>query len=72
MTLLQRLTPDGYRGRVLSLLLLDRGMVPVGAVVIGLLGDFWGAPTAVLFMGGLCALLAGGVALRVPRLRALE
>jgi hypothetical protein len=28
-TLLQKLTPDAYRGRVLSLLLLDRGMVPL-------------------------------------------
>jgi MFS family permease len=72
MTLLQKLTPDTYRGRVLSLLLLDRGMVPLGAASIGLLGDLWGPQQAILTMGSLCALVAAVVALRVPRLRTLE
>lgn len=71
-TLLQTLTPDGFRGRVQSLLLLDRGMVPLGAASIGVLGDLLGAATAVLIMGALCAAIAVAVAMRVPRLRYLE
>lgn len=71
-TLLQHLTPDGFRGRVQSLLLLDRGMVPLGAASIGVLGDLWGAPQAIGVMGALCAGIAAAVAVRVPRLRELE
>jgi MFS family permease len=72
MTLLQKLVPDQFRGRVISLLLLDRGMVPLGAATIGVLGDLWGAPQAVLAMGALCALVAATASVRVPHVRALE
>jgi MFS family permease len=72
MTLLQKLTPDGFRGRVLSLLLLDRGMVPLGAATIGVLGDVWGPQEAIFTMGSACALIALIVAVRVPRIHTLE
>ncbi len=72
MTLLQKLVPDEFRGRVISLLLLDRGMVPLGAAAIGVLGDAWGAPQAVLCMGALCALVAAVASLRMPHVRALQ
>jgi MFS transporter, DHA1 family, staphyloferrin A biosynthesis exporter len=72
MTLIQTLVPDQFRGRVISLLLLDRGMVPLGAATIGVLGDLWGPAQAVLFMGALCALVAAGATIRMPHMRALE
>jgi hypothetical protein len=72
MTLMQKLVPDQFRGRVISLLLLDRGMVPLGAATIGVLGDLWGPTQAVLFMGALCALMATTAMLRMPHMRQLE
>jgi hypothetical protein len=57
---------------VLSLLLLDRGMVPLGAATIGVLGDVWGPQAAIFTMGTACALIALIVAVRVPRIRTLE
>jgi MFS transporter, DHA1 family, staphyloferrin A biosynthesis exporter len=72
MTLMQKLVPDRFRGRVISLLLLDRGMVPLGAATIGVLGDLWGPSQAVLFMGVLCALVAATAMVRMPHMRALE
>lgn len=53
-TMLLSETEDEYRGRVNSMYLLDRGLVPLGTVVLGLLAAFLGASTAMLVMGALC------------------
>ena len=58
-TMLQSLTEDDKRGRVMSFYTIAyRGMYPVGSLFAGFLASRIGAP-ATLFIGGLCV-LAGG------------
>lgn len=40
-----------YRGRVISIALMDRGYIPLGAILIGYVGNLFGAFSAGLFMG---------------------
>jgi MFS family permease len=52
-TLLQVLTPGFLRGRVMSLYLLNRGTVPIGALLAGSLASAFGAGAALRVMGSL-------------------
>jgi MFS family permease len=70
-TLLQMLTPDALRGRVMSLYMLDRGLMPAGALMAGVSAHVVGAPTTVAVMGGVVIVLALLVAWRVPVMRRL-
>jgi MFS transporter, DHA1 family, staphyloferrin A biosynthesis exporter len=70
-TLLQMLTPDALRGRVMSLYMLDRGLMPAGALMAGVTAHLVGAPWTVACMGGIVIVLALVVAWRVPRMRQL-
>jgi MFS family permease len=70
-TLLQMLTPDELRGRVMAAYsMMFMGVAPFGALGAGAAADRLGAPLAVAF-GGVAA-LAGGIvfAARLPELRA--
>jgi MFS family permease len=68
-TLLQLLVPDELRGRVMSLYMLDRGLMPAGALAAGVAAHVIGAPSTVAAMGGLVILLALLISWRVPVLR---
>ncbi|HTM08163.1 MAG TPA: MFS transporter [Verrucomicrobiae bacterium] len=70
-TLLQMLTPDALRGRVMSLYMLDRGLMPAGALMAGVSAHVVGAPMTVGLMGGIVIVLALLVAWRVPLMRRL-
>jgi MFS family permease len=65
--ILQATTADAYRGRVMSLWgILFIGIMPVGQLLLGVLGSLLGIHTS-LFVGGAVALTAGVyVARRVP------
>lgn len=52
-TLLQVLAPRRIRGRVMSIYLLSRGTVPLGAAVAGVLASRYSAPTAIHVMAGI-------------------
>jgi MFS family permease len=52
--LLQDRVPDHLRGRILSIALMDRGFIPLGAIVLGAVGDLGGAAWAGVVMGGGC------------------
>ncbi len=71
-TIIQVTTPPELRGRVLGVYLLDRGLVPLGTLLAGVLAHLLGAPVAVAIMGISCFLLAIGVGVLVPRLRKLN
>ena len=71
-TMLQLIVPDELRGRVMSLYMLDRGIMPVGALFAGTTAHFVGAPTTVAMMGAIVVILALCVAWRVPAVRDLE
>lgn len=71
-TMLQMIVPDNLRGRVLSLYMLDRGFMPLGALFAGTSAHFVGAPSTVAIMGGIVILLTLLVAWRIPAIRNLE
>jgi hypothetical protein len=66
------IVPDELRGRVLSLYMLDRGFMPLGALFAGTASHFLGAPTTVAIMGAIVIALTLLVAWRVPAIRTLE
>ena len=51
---LQTRVPDHLRGRVMSIALMDRGFIPLGALLIGLIAGWAGAWTAGMAMGVGC------------------
>jgi hypothetical protein len=71
-TMLQLIVPDELRGRVMSLYMLDRGLMPAGALLAGVSAHFIGAPSTVAMMGAVVIVLALFLAWRVPAIRALE
>ena len=69
-TLIQSMTPDRLRGRVLaaySMMLM--GMAPIGALLAGVLADRIGAPATVAAGGIACAIGAGVFAMYLPAIR---
>jgi MFS family permease len=71
-TILQMIVPDQLRGRVLSLYMLDRGFMPLGAMFAGTTAHFIGAPFTVMTMGAIVIILTALVAWRIPAIRRLE
>lgn len=57
-TLLQVLIPDELRGRVMSIWMLNQGLLPLGSLFAGIFAHAVGAPITVAVMGGLCLMLA--------------
>jgi predicted MFS family arabinose efflux permease len=72
-TLIQIISPDALRGRVMSFYSLTfQMMMRLGGMQAGVLGDSLGAPLTV-GMGAVACLLYGGfVAFRFPRVRRLK
>jgi len=71
-TMLQLIVPDELRGRVMSLYMLDRGLMPAGALFAGITAHFIGASATVSMMGLIVIVLAVLVAWRVPLIRRLK
>jgi MFS family permease len=67
-TMLQLLTPPKLRGRVLGIYFLDRGLMPLGSLLVGFLAALLGGPWAITIMGISCCLLVIGVAFFSPEL----
>ncbi len=65
-TSLLEIPPPELCGRVMSVYTLDRGLVPLGTMLVGPLADVIGAPLALLAMGSICVLLALCVGVGVP------
>lgn len=71
-TLLQLLVPDELRGRVMSIYMLDQGLMPLGSMLAGVLAAGMGAPAAVTIMGAIVVVLATGAFVKVPAIRRME
>jgi MFS family permease len=71
-TLLHLTIPDELRGRVMSIYMLDRGLMPAGAMLAGTSAHFIGAPATTGLMGFSVVLLGIVLAWRVPLIRRLE
>jgi MFS transporter, DHA1 family, staphyloferrin A biosynthesis exporter len=50
--------PDALRGRVMSIALMDRGFISLGAMLIGFVASVWGVYGAGFLMGGGCIFAA--------------
>jgi MFS family permease len=68
-SLLLELSPEEMHGRVMSLLSLDRGLVPLGATIAGALAATLGPEDALLVMSVICLSLTAIVAVAAPALR---
>ena len=71
-TLVQLIVPTDYRGRVMGIHQLDRGFIPIGSFLIGVVAEFAGAPFAIALMGGTLALIGLVLLFWIPRMRGLE
>jgi predicted MFS family arabinose efflux permease len=70
-SLLLELTPAAMHGRVMSLMSLDRGLVPLGATIAGALAAAIGPQNGLLVMATVCLSLTALAAVAVPALRRL-
>ena len=71
-TLLQLLAPRHMRGRVMSFFLLNRGLVPLGTLVAGLLAEHLGGPLALQIMSLAVVGVVVAVGVLTPRFLALR
>ncbi|MEI9477006.1 MAG: MFS transporter [Deltaproteobacteria bacterium] len=70
-TLVQLLSPDALRGRILGVYLLDRGVRPLGGFLMGTGASLLGAPLALAIGGSMCTFIALGLLFKSPRIRQL-
>ena len=68
-TVIQLATPDEYRGRVMSLYMLDHGLIPLGSLMAGALAELYGAPFAILLAGAVTTSMMLIMAFMFPHLR---
>ena len=66
------LVPDEVRGRVLSVLLLNKGLVQLGTFTVATLAAFIGVRWAMLLSGSVVVISAAGLLLLTPALRRLR
>ena len=68
-TIIQTITPDEYRGRVMGLQMMDHGLTPLGTLIFGAVAEVYGVSTAML-IAGLCGLVAVTfILVRFPAIR---
>lgn len=70
--LLQTIVPDAVRGRVLSVLLLNKGLVQLGTFTVATLAAFIGVRWAMLLSGSVVVLSAATLLILTPALRRLR
>lgn len=56
--IIQESIPDHMRGRILSIVMMDSGLVPLGNVLIGFSSVYIGPVLALCLMGGICIVTA--------------
>jgi MFS family permease len=72
-TLLLSATPPALQGRVMSLMSLDRGIIPAGALLAGFLAESFGVRAGIASMAIILLALAGlAIVLLIPRLGGIK
>ena len=71
-TILQSVTPDHMRGRVMGIYMLDVGLQPVGGIVAGVLATYYGVSVAWMVGGASGLVLVSIVAVIAPKFRRLK
>ena len=71
-TIIQTVTPDEYRGRVMGLHMMDHGLSPLGAFIFGTLAELYGIRLSIL-IAGFCAMSSVAIILiRFPAIRSFR
>lgn len=71
-TVLLESAPPGMHGRMMSLMSLDRGLIPLGAMIAAFLAASVGPQTGLMIFGGLCILTASAIAILIPSVRSID
>jgi predicted MFS family arabinose efflux permease len=72
-TLLLSATPQELQGRVMSLMSLDRGIIPLGALLAGTLAERFGTRTGIAVMASILLALSGvAIVALLPRLELIK
>lgn len=71
-TLVQTHSPAQLRGRIMGIYFLNRGMMPLGTLIAGVMAGWIGAPLTVGLLGASCALLVIIIIFTVPNIRHLH
>lgn len=72
MAVLQVIVPDELRGRVMSIYLMDRGVVPAGSVLAGYLATLIGVPLTLGLLAIVSTVFIIAVVFLVPSLRSID
>ena len=72
MGLIMEVVEDQYRGRVMSVFMMNFGLMPLGMLPAGLAVDYFGGPIAIAILGGLLLAVAAAVLLTQKRLREFQ
>ncbi|MBI4215845.1 MAG: MFS transporter [Chloroflexi bacterium] len=65
-------TPPPLHGRVMSIYMMDRGLMPLGSAMMGFAARYLGAPLTLSLAASLCLFLVAAVAIFSPRMRNLD
>lgn len=68
-TVIQTITSDEYRGRMMGLYMMDHALTPLGSLIFGAIAEVFGVSTAIMFAGGLGLGFALVVLARFPTIR---
>ena len=71
-TMLNMLVPNEFRGRVMSVYMLDRGLMPLGSLFAGMVAALWSAPLALGLMGTIGLAGAAAFFALFPNVRRLD
>ena len=72
MGLIMEVVEDQYRGRVMSVFMMNFGLMPLGMLPAGLAVDYFGGPVAIAILGGLLLAVAAGVLVTQKQLRSFQ
>jgi hypothetical protein len=64
--------PDEFRGRVVSIYMLDQGVSPLGSFAAGAMATVIGAPIVLAMMGACVVALATTALVKLPYMRQLS
>lgn len=71
-TVIQTVVPDEVRGRVMSVMMMSWGLMPLGAFPAGLIAEAYGSPTAVAGGATLLLVFASALFIGAPAFRRID
>ena len=71
-TLIQTIVPNEIRGRVMSIMMMEFGLTPLGALFMGYIADTWSVTTALFIMGALMTIGFATAFVLFPSVRRLD